>query len=340
MYKGNNFSSSGILDTKVYFKPTDTHELLHKSSYHPKHTFIGIVKAQLIRYRRICTNHHDLQNATTLLFSSLINRGYNIKHLNRIRHVALNTSPQTHQTKPCLQSTCSICKYFLPVSKEINSNHKIHQLQTDGSCNSINCIYAIRCKTCSATYVGQTKNLRNRLHNHISDITHLRKDTLLVMHFNTHGLTQLHVLVLQRFRNNTTSQHQNSLENNWITTLRTLHPDGLNAHLNTTPQLLPCITPFNNNSAAINLAVRDFHTELCNDIPYLDISSRLLTSHTSRTNLTQILVRSNQQTSPIPQLIPNIAKNNPPYTTATTEMEPMQWITHRRNYLLNYVTLT
>lgn len=27
------------LGTRVYFKPTDTHALLHKSSYHPRHTF-------------------------------------------------------------------------------------------------------------------------------------------------------------------------------------------------------------------------------------------------------------------------------------------------------------
>lgn len=34
--------------TRVYFKPTDTHALLHKTSYHPKHTFRGIVKSQII----------------------------------------------------------------------------------------------------------------------------------------------------------------------------------------------------------------------------------------------------------------------------------------------------
>ena len=34
------------LSTKIYFKPTDTHALLHKHSYHPKHTFKGILKSQ------------------------------------------------------------------------------------------------------------------------------------------------------------------------------------------------------------------------------------------------------------------------------------------------------
>jgi len=27
-----------ILKTRVYFKPTDTHQLLHATSFHPKHT--------------------------------------------------------------------------------------------------------------------------------------------------------------------------------------------------------------------------------------------------------------------------------------------------------------
>ena len=33
--------------TKVFFKPTDKQQLLHKHSFHPKHTFKGLIK-----YRR------------------------------------------------------------------------------------------------------------------------------------------------------------------------------------------------------------------------------------------------------------------------------------------------
>ncbi|XP_024122529.1 uncharacterized protein LOC112143026, partial [Oryzias melastigma] len=45
-FKGPKFETNNILDTKVYFKETDTHALLHKHSYHPKHTFAGLVKSQ------------------------------------------------------------------------------------------------------------------------------------------------------------------------------------------------------------------------------------------------------------------------------------------------------
>ena len=38
VFKGNGFANNHILDTQVYFKPTDTSELLHIDSYHPPHT--------------------------------------------------------------------------------------------------------------------------------------------------------------------------------------------------------------------------------------------------------------------------------------------------------------
>jgi len=64
------------LGTRVYFKPIDTHALLHKNSFHPKHTFKGIVKSQLIRFNRICTRPEDVEMATRTLFKALRRRGY------------------------------------------------------------------------------------------------------------------------------------------------------------------------------------------------------------------------------------------------------------------------
>lgn len=71
------------LHAKVYFKPTDTHALLHKSSYHPPHTFRGIVKSQILRFRRICSREEDFHNATHILFRSLRRRGYSRSFLRR-----------------------------------------------------------------------------------------------------------------------------------------------------------------------------------------------------------------------------------------------------------------
>lgn len=75
-FKGKGFLETGKLDVKVYFKDTDTHALLHKSSYHPRHTFRGIVKSQIQRFHRICTQLSDFLEAKSILFRALRKRGY------------------------------------------------------------------------------------------------------------------------------------------------------------------------------------------------------------------------------------------------------------------------
>lgn len=76
VFKGSNFLKNSKLDIKVYFKSTDTHALLHRKSFHPRHTFKGIVKSQLLRYKRICTREEDFWEAVKILFKALRERGY------------------------------------------------------------------------------------------------------------------------------------------------------------------------------------------------------------------------------------------------------------------------
>ena len=71
VYKENRFKETGIFDTKVYFKPTDTLEHLHKKSHHPSNTFKGLIKSQIIRYVRICNNEQDVIKACRKLFAAL-----------------------------------------------------------------------------------------------------------------------------------------------------------------------------------------------------------------------------------------------------------------------------
>lgn len=53
VYKRPTFNQTNKLDIKVFFKETDTNAILFKSSFHPKHTFKGLVKSQLLRFHRI-----------------------------------------------------------------------------------------------------------------------------------------------------------------------------------------------------------------------------------------------------------------------------------------------
>lgn len=71
VYNGPNFKKNQVLDTKVFFKATVTHTLLHKSSFHPRHTFRGLVKSQLIRFWRICSGDGDFWDAVRILSRAL-----------------------------------------------------------------------------------------------------------------------------------------------------------------------------------------------------------------------------------------------------------------------------
>ena len=89
VYKGNRFKETGTFDTKVYFKPTDTLELLHKKSHHPNHTFKGLIKSQILRYVRICNNKQDVMIACRKLFAALVRRGYSERFLRKIKDKTL-----------------------------------------------------------------------------------------------------------------------------------------------------------------------------------------------------------------------------------------------------------
>jgi hypothetical protein len=68
-------------NTKIYFKPTDTHSLLSTSSFHPSHTTRGILKSQFIRFKTLCTTHLDYKTACTTTILSLLKRGYKYKKM-------------------------------------------------------------------------------------------------------------------------------------------------------------------------------------------------------------------------------------------------------------------
>lgn len=81
----HSFQLHKTLHTKVFFKSTDTHSLLHKTSFHPKHTFKGIIKSQLIRFHRICSFDTHIEEACQTLFKVLCTRGYSKRFLRYIK---------------------------------------------------------------------------------------------------------------------------------------------------------------------------------------------------------------------------------------------------------------
>ena len=68
--------SEDVLYTRVFFKETDTHQLLHKSSFHPRHTARGVLKSQLLRFKRLSSTKIDFDNTCGILFHALSKRNY------------------------------------------------------------------------------------------------------------------------------------------------------------------------------------------------------------------------------------------------------------------------
>ena len=69
-------NESGVLETDVFIKPTDSHQYLHRSSCHPGACKRGIPFAQAMRLRRICSKSCFFEKRAEDLVEFLTNRGY------------------------------------------------------------------------------------------------------------------------------------------------------------------------------------------------------------------------------------------------------------------------
>jgi len=95
VYKDIDINGICKLKTKVFFKSTDTHQLLHKSSFHPPHTFSGIVKSQFIRFKRLSSTFDDYNQAALTLTRVLVDRGYNRQNLRKLKRLIWNSYDAT-----------------------------------------------------------------------------------------------------------------------------------------------------------------------------------------------------------------------------------------------------
>jgi len=87
------------LYTKVFFKETDSHQLLHASSFHPKHTCIGVLKSQLLRFKRLSSTYENYAESCFILFNALKERGYSRRKFRKMkREIWLGSDKKTNNT--------------------------------------------------------------------------------------------------------------------------------------------------------------------------------------------------------------------------------------------------
>ena len=297
VFKSESFRETHTLDTKVYFKPTDTHDLLHKQSYHPKHTFKGILKSQIIRFHRICSKENDFQNACNILFDSLVNRRYSKRFLRSIKNKTIQEiklkQEVTNRVTPCKGPKCGCCKYTISDTK-IELNQAKFKCIGDLNCDSANIIYLITCTKCSKGYVGETGNtMRVRLNQHLCDIR-LQKPTAVAEHFNTagHSLDNFQAMPIEQIPSNQDVHFRKRQESKWIDRLQTLKPLGLNQTKERHPnELLAFVLPFNQTSGMVAKEVKPVYTQLVEKFPNV-LPAKLVTAFKRNPNLKDALTFS------------------------------------------------
>ena len=76
--------------TDLFTKPTDTHQLLHRTSCHPSHTKKGIPYNQFLRILRVCSEETFFEKRVEDLKTWLLARGYKENEVDsQIAHVHL-----------------------------------------------------------------------------------------------------------------------------------------------------------------------------------------------------------------------------------------------------------
>lgn len=98
------------------------------------------------------------------LLSTLTKAKFETKHvrpLHRIPGISL-----------CSNKRCKLCKQYLqPVTSFTTANNSTWEIKSSITCQSENVVYFLSCNMCNneMSYIGQTRTLRNRMNNHISE---------------------------------------------------------------------------------------------------------------------------------------------------------------------------
>ncbi len=314
IFKAGDYTETGQLQTKVFFKTTDTHQLLHKASYHPKHTFSGIIKSQIMRFYRICSQESDFNEACTTLFQALRKRGYTIRFLRNIKSQTVcslqkisepkppfldQTIHNEHRASPCghpyLCHTCESVRSCNDIQS--TSTKEIFQIMGDLNCSSSNIIYLIECKFCKKQYIGETKrSLRCRFNNHRFDILNQRPSTI-SSHFNEGRCEMEDCRITPIFKCPTlateelTTQARREIEQYFIRTFKTYLPYGLNIATTRYKDVptIPLVLPYSGLATMAVRVIRKHYKELQERKPHI-FHSTMVAAFSRNRNIKDSLV--------------------------------------------------
>ena len=258
--------SNNLLSFSLFSKDTDTHLILPPSSYHPPHTFRGVVFSEILRYATHSSSQQDFQASFSSVSPIWRSQGFtrSIIRSTKSRVLAhLNLDPSWSPGMfPCHNIHCSVCSHavFTNFLKDplTHTSYPIHCRYT---CNSRNTIYIIKCTNCPAAYVGETsKPIKQRILEHLHDIRNNRP-TNVARHFSS-SCRLLHLTFLC-IDSSPSLNRRRAKETRWIRALRTLKPLGLNAVSSSAPKTTNLILPYSTCSKKLASTIR----RICGPLP-------------------------------------------------------------------------
>ena len=103
----------------MYFKPTDIHQLLDKTSFHPKHTFSGILKSQITRFYRICSEPSEFENLIYLYTCNICQ----IQYIGETKN-SLKERANAHRSQIMCKDSNHLYKHLVsnPISHSIDTS--------------------------------------------------------------------------------------------------------------------------------------------------------------------------------------------------------------------------
>ena len=137
--------------------------------------------------------------------------------------------------KGCSSNRCVVCPNRLFHAVVRSRTNTIVPIDPSLTCKSKNVVYVLQCKHCAKQYVGQTAyDMRHRLSGHRYAFGKIHKS--LYYHFIKIHKTafDVHVILLESVPD---KQNRLAAENEWIETLDTLLPRGLNTRSNINPDV-------------------------------------------------------------------------------------------------------
>ena len=133
-------NDNGKISMDLYSKPTDTHQYLNWTSYHPRHIKTSIPYSLALRLRRICSNNQFFEKRACELQNVLLDCGYKNKLIKECIMKARRTArEEVLKTKPTSSTDhVPLVVTYNPALTNLHSILKDHHqiLQTSSKCQA------------------------------------------------------------------------------------------------------------------------------------------------------------------------------------------------------------